>query len=192
MSTKAVALAFVAVTMAVAPGVAVADPIIDNSVVRSIEQTAQGTRISFDVHRPSVEQYILSEVEQCIRAVAMRYLKGYSAVKIDKIVLGGAAGSSVLTVTAEFTVGVQVGILELGASGTGLAQITLSVGGGNMVQGQLFFDSISFAGMKLSSDGIPVGTARRKVDLSGVDGAIQRITIVSIDSSWIAFSINVQ
>lgn len=183
MSAKTAAVAFAAAAVAVVPGRATADPLIDLSVVRSIEQTAQGTRISFDVDRPAIEDYV--------RTAAMSNLQKYPGVKIDNITLGGAPGTSVLGVTADVTVVHSLGIGMLRASGTIVAHVALSTGGGNLVEGQLFLDSISLGGEPLPLNGVTVGAGRKQVDLSGVDGAIQRITIESIDASWIAVSIDV-
>ena len=181
--TSVPALAAVAALTIGAP-VALADPVLDSSVVRRIEHTDQRTRISIDLDRKVVEDYL--------RAAAAEALQDYPSVTVDRIIVS-AAGRSALGVAVDFTTNVQVGPLSVNASGTLRSRLVVSVADASAVHGEVVLDTIDIprAGVSINTSTTIAGSSRR-VEIPRAIGALDAIALESVDPAWIAVTIDVR
>lgn len=177
------ALVATATAIAMLSPPAAADPIIDASVVRSIERISpMSSRLTAEAERPLVQQYLASALTGMFRGA-----------QISQVTLGGQPGTATVTISVRFVFEKQQGQLKLRLSGTMTGHVTISVAAGNVVDGRLYADAIAFDGNPAQSlNGIELPGTSMHVTLPGIEGTIRRITLASLDPGWIAFSIDVE
>lgn len=158
---------------------AAADPIVDATVVRRIERIAPDTsRVTVEVDRPPIEQYLRAG-----------FGAQFQGTQVQQITVGGNPGASTLSITVQLSIARRVGPIDLRIDGALTGRLTLATAAGNTVELKLLLDSISLGGGATALNGVELVVAHKQVTLPEVDGEIQRITVVSVEPSWIALAI---
>jgi hypothetical protein len=170
--------------LAIGAPAALADPILDSSVVRRIEQADQRIRIAIDLDRKVVEDYLRTAVTEA--------LQDYPEVTVDRMTLR-AAGRSALGIDVDFTTNVQVGPLSMNASGTLRSRLVVSVSDASSVHGEVVLDSIEIprAGISITT-GTTIAGSSRRFQIPRAIGALDAIALESVDPAWIAVTIVVR
>jgi hypothetical protein len=172
------------VVLAAAPA-ALADPILNSSVVRRIEQTDQRMHVSVDLDKKDVEAYL--------RAAASAEVRSYPGVTIERVTIGPARRSEI-GVNVDLTAKIGGGLLSVSCSGTLKGRLAVRVADPSTVHGEVLLDSIHVAclGLTVEAKGRAVAGSDRHIAIPGANGALERIAIDSVDADWIAVALDVR
>jgi hypothetical protein len=159
-----------------------ADPFVDLSVVRSIEGTDDGTRVSVDIDRAATEQYV--------RSVAQGALQKYPGVTIPRVAITATPGSSVLGVALDFEANVQYPGGSFRIAGTLHAQVALSIDG-KAVRAEVVLDPVAAVDGSAPKHG-GLGSASRRIEVPEFGGTLTGIHIDSVDARWIGATLDIR
>lgn len=166
---------------------ALADAIADSSVVRRIEQTDERMRLSIDLERRQVEAQLTT--------MATAAAGSYPGVTVNHITVSRAAPAEI-RIAAEVT---WRPIPVLSCDGTLTGRFVIAVSESSAVHGEMLLDAINVScreipvfKLAVNGGGIVVAGTDRRIAIPGADGALERITVDSVDPDWIAVSLSVR